>query len=386
MPRAETRYLTLSSLQPLSDMPSLIPNFLASLQKALACLRPLSRPEVAAGEYQRMNAGCGMATELSTVTGRDMPVEDSSTDSQLPTSIHTLLDPSSADVTAQGARPSAIEPSHQSSPQSMNFDTPLASVRYFPTGAENSRATSPGPPQSTDSENPSSRVQHPVSGPESGEPEQPQGHPPSEPQNQVSRPSPSDLLALAKPIIPGQLQRYHRKVKTTEVSEWFRYTHPEGAPYFMSWCTGSANVKCICTDTDLSVPQYLQDVKDFISVLVDAVAHIQDHHIDLTLVLELSYEEVHRRRLCTYYFANHPWKLIFWVHPVKIWDICGNVRGVQNERHLIQNMLSERITGLVPLNITLHKAMFFYASLISVSLPLCIASLLHYDIMLTYHL
>ncbi|KAF9235817.1 hypothetical protein BU15DRAFT_64569 [Melanogaster broomeanus] len=386
MPRAETRYLTLSSLQPPStdhprpsDMPSLIPNIFASLQKALACLRvvltrqaapnfctsPISRPEVAGGKYQRTNASHGTIPKLS-ANIRDVSVQDLSSDSQLSTSIHTSLDPSSEEVTSQEASSPAIESSHQNSLQSSKSDTP--SLRYPPSTAENSRATSPGPPQSSVSENASSRVQQPVSQPECGGHGQPPSHPPSEPQNQVGRPLPSDLLALAKPIVPGQLQRYHRKVKTNqtyyteeippyklgyivpEVSEWFRYTHPEGAPYFVSHSRGGGNVKRIYTDTDLSVPQHLRYVEDFIPVLVDAVAHIQDpRYADLTLVLELSYEETHRRRFCTYYFAQNLEGMIFWVHPVKIRDVCGNIKGVRNDGHLFQHVLSERITGLLSL-------------------------------------
>ncbi|KAF9236027.1 hypothetical protein BU15DRAFT_77336 [Melanogaster broomeanus] len=316
-------------------MPRLIPSTLASVKKALACLpfvlrrqaarnvlcrvisfvlrvlqfctSLLSRLEVAGRKYQRTNTGCGIISKPGVDTRGDLLVEDSSTGSQLPTSIHTLLDPSSEEVIAQEASPPAIDPSHQNSPQPTKLDTP--SLRYPPSTAENSRATSPGPPQPTDSENTSSRVQQPVSQPECGGPERQPSHPLSEPQNQVGLPSPSDLLALAKPIVPGQLQRYNRKVKINqthyteeippyklgytepEVPGWVRHIHPEGTPYFVSY-RRDGNVQCICTDTDLSVPRHLSDVEDFIRVLVDAVARIQDpDYADLTLVLELSYEE-----------------------------------------------------------------------------------------------
>ncbi|KAF9223278.1 hypothetical protein BS17DRAFT_781610 [Gyrodon lividus] len=312
-------------------MAHLLPSVISSLRKALAwiqfVLRRLAarnvlqrlwsfilrslrfyialayRPEVATQLDQPANAGCGTTPKLTHVSGTVPPEGPLS---QSPAFTHTLQDP--------------------------------------PSGANNSRQISSSLPTS---------IRGPVSQPGRPQPVQwqPPSHPPSALQSQAIRPSRSDLLHSARPVVPGQLQRYHRKFERNqtyyteelqackldytepEIRHWRRAVHPEGAPYFSSR-RGNMHVY---TDTDLSVTQHLKDVEAFIRVLVDALTRmlaLRDY--PLALVLELKHEDVPGRgqQLCFYYFIDHSKQLIFWIHQVKVRDTCGNIRGVKSEGHL----------------------------------------------------
>ncbi|KIK95833.1 hypothetical protein PAXRUDRAFT_352250 [Paxillus rubicundulus Ve08.2h10] len=254
------------------------------------CVDPPYRPDVPDGENQRTNAGRGITTKLTVITPADNP------SSQLQTSIHTLWDPLS-------------------------------------------RADNKG-----DS---STRPRGPVSQPYRLEPLQLFSHPPKAGQVQLIRPVRLDLLAFAKPVIPGQLQRYNMsKMTETHYTEdfiqpcklqykerqvgWSRIIHPEGAPYY----SARFGDMFVYTDTELRVPEYLGYVRDFVDVLLNASGHLP--HGVRALVLELKFADGPGRRepLCFYYFVDHEKRLIFWVHQVTTKDVCGNIRSIQSEGHL----------------------------------------------------
>ncbi|KIJ06616.1 hypothetical protein PAXINDRAFT_103285, partial [Paxillus involutus ATCC 200175] len=247
-------------------------------------------PEVSARENQRTNAGRGTTTKLTTV----IPAENPS--SQLQTSIHALLEPL---------------------------------------------------PRADNRGDSSTRPRGPVSQAQRVEPLQLLSHPPRARQLQLIRPSRLDLLAFAKPVVPGQLQRYDMtRMSETYYTQnfihpckldyeepqvgWSRIIHPEGAPYY----SAKFGNMFVYTDTELRVPEYLGYVRDFVDALLNASGRLP--HGSRALVLELKFEDGpgHKKPLCFYYFVDHEKRLIFWVHQVTIRNVCGNIRGVKSEGHL----------------------------------------------------
>ncbi|KIJ06617.1 hypothetical protein PAXINDRAFT_103286, partial [Paxillus involutus ATCC 200175] len=108
-----------------------------------------------------------------------------------------------------------------------------------------------------------------------------------------------------------------------------------GAPYFALASKSVRSGISVFTETDLSVPQHLRDVEDFSRALINVVNPTKEVWEDWALVLELQDDDVSREggQLCFYYFINHGTNSIFWVHPVAIRDVCGNI-SVKSEEHL----------------------------------------------------
>ncbi|KAF9235778.1 hypothetical protein BU15DRAFT_77620 [Melanogaster broomeanus] len=278
------------------------------------CARLLSRLERATVKGQQTNAGRATTPKVTASTGGNVPLlaaDDPSCQLPVTTSIPPLLplstEESTQETTQEHSRRNTLEPT------------------IFEDASTNT-------------------IQQPVQ-PECGESVQLHNYPPIELPH-VQR---SDLLALAKPVVPEQLQRYKRKLDRSETScieeiqaqkldytwpqvpEWDRIVHPEGAPYFF------ANRSMpVYTDTDLSIPQHRTCVEDFIPVLINAVTRADVSGHSLALVLKLTYEGVltYREQQCFYYFIDHSKRLIFWVHPVKSIDICGTIRKAKSEGHL----------------------------------------------------
>ncbi|KAF9235785.1 hypothetical protein BU15DRAFT_64540 [Melanogaster broomeanus] len=322
-------------------MVHLTPSILASIRKALAwlwlvlrrlaarnilrhvwffilrvfrfCAPLLSRPERAAMKGQQTNTGHGMMPKLSPSISGNVPLASGNPASQLPvtTSIPPVLGPPSTEE-----QETSLQYSPQNSPQPTIFGD--ASSNNLIQLAER------------------------------GEAVQPPNHSTIELQEQATI-RPSDLLVLAKPVVPEQLQRYNRKVDGNEtnyireiqpqkldyigpqVPGWDRIVHPEGAPYFFA-----DRSMPVYTDTDLSTPQHCTYVEDFIRVLTNAVTRADVPGYSPTLVLKLTCEDIPTRKeqQCFYYFIDHSKRLIFWVHPVKLKDICGTARGARSEGHL----------------------------------------------------
>ncbi|KIJ62662.1 hypothetical protein HYDPIDRAFT_30255 [Hydnomerulius pinastri MD-312] len=120
------------------------------------------------------------------------------------------------------------------------------------------------------------------------------------------------------------------------IAGWDRLVHPEGAPYFHKQIPGTE--RHVFTDTDLSVLSHLDEVEEFIKVLFKAAERLQTSISPLTvLVLELQLDAdvpAPEKHPCTYYFVDHSRKSIFWVHPRRTREICGNIQGVKSEGHL----------------------------------------------------
>ncbi|KIJ05935.1 hypothetical protein PAXINDRAFT_182808, partial [Paxillus involutus ATCC 200175] len=215
------------------------------------------RPGVTAEKDQRRNAGCGTIRRLTGVNGSNEPANI--LPSRLPTSTHTLLDPSSASDTSQEATPSAplAEPFPQNSAQHTSVQD-ISSPPEPPPRVDDNRESIPLTPMGSRQNSPQSthlgealaNTQQPVSQFQRGEPVQLSSH---QSHDQASiRPSLLDLLASVKPAVPQQLKRYNRKfeinqidytqtiqprrpdypVCNSEVKRWHRRVHPEGAPYF----------------------------------------------------------------------------------------------------------------------------------------------------------
>ncbi|KAF9231552.1 hypothetical protein BU15DRAFT_68245 [Melanogaster broomeanus] len=242
------------------------------------------------------NAGHGTTPKVTASTSGNVPLlaaDDPSRQSPVTTSIPPLLplstEESSQEITLEHSRRNTLQPT---------------------TFEDASTNTIPQPAQ-----------------PECGESMQLHNYPPIE----LPHTRPSDLLALAKPVVPEQLQQYKRKLDRPQVPEWDRIVHPEGVLYFFA-----DRSMPVYTDTDLGIPQHRTYVEEFIPVLINAVtrANIPGH--SLTLVLKLMYDIVptHREQRCFYYFIDHSKRLIFWVHPVKSVDICGTIRRAKSEGHL----------------------------------------------------
>ncbi|KIJ14493.1 hypothetical protein PAXINDRAFT_12590 [Paxillus involutus ATCC 200175] len=256
-------------LQQLSGMVDFAPGVLSSLRKALAFLRSVLRqlaargvlqrvwsfilrslqfctglpyrPVVSAEKDQRRDGGCGMTPRLTPVNGGNVPTENPS--SQLLTSIHTSLDPSSAADTSQGASPLATEPSPQNSLQPNSLQDPSGPQEQAPSRADNSRESFPLTPMSVCQNSPPSMhlveapdsTQQRVSQPRRGEPVPLPSHRESLDHASI-RPSSPNLLALAKPVVPGQLQRYNRKFEIqpthyTDTIEAYKFDFNDPQPY-----------------------------------------------------------------------------------------------------------------------------------------------------------
>ncbi|KAF9231137.1 hypothetical protein BU15DRAFT_82780 [Melanogaster broomeanus] len=283
------------------------------------CARLLSRPERAAVKGQKADAGRGTAPKFTASTGGSIPLAAEHPSSQLPgpTSITPFPDPLSMEESNQQT---SLEHSRRNSLQLTAFEDASTHNIQQPIQPERER----------------------------GESMQLHNDPPIELQEQATI-RPLDLLALAKPVVPEELQQYNRKVDGNEthyieeiqpqkldytgpqVPGWDRIVHPDGAPYFFA-----DRSMPVYTDTDLSIPQHCAYVEDFIPVLVNAVTHPDVPGHSLTLVLKLTGEDVPTRKeqQCFYYFIDHSKRLIFWVHPVKLMDICGTARGARSEGHL----------------------------------------------------
>ncbi|KAF9231139.1 hypothetical protein BU15DRAFT_68588 [Melanogaster broomeanus] len=276
-------------------------------------------PERAAVKGQKADAGRGTAPKFTASTGGSVPLAAEHPSSQLPgtISIPPFPDPLSME-----------ESNQQTSPEHSRWNS-LQLTAFEDASTHN--------------------IQQPIQPErEHGESVQLHNDPPIELQEQATI-RPLDLLALAKPVVPEELQRYNRKVdgnKTHYIKEiqpqkldytgpqvpgWDRIVHPDGAPYFFA-----DRSMPVYTDTDLSIPQHYTYVEDFIPVLINAVTHPDVPGHSLTLVLKLTCEDVPTReeQQCFYYFIDHSKRLIFWVHPIKLMDICGTARGARSEGHL----------------------------------------------------
>ncbi|KAF9235784.1 hypothetical protein BU15DRAFT_64539 [Melanogaster broomeanus] len=264
-------------------------------------------------------AGRGISPKFTASTGGSVPLAAEHPSSQLPgtTSIPPFADPLSMEESNQQT---SLEHSRRNSLQLTAFEDASTHNIQQPIQPERER----------------------------GESVQLHNDPPIELQEQATM-RPLDLLALATPVVPEELQRYNRKVDGNEthyieeiqpqkldytgpqVPGWDRIVHPDGAPYFFA-----DRSMPVYTDTDLSIPQHCTYVEDFIPVLINAVTHPDVPGHSLTLVLKLICEDVPTRReqQCFYYFIDHSKRLIFWVHPVKLMDICGTARGARSEGHL----------------------------------------------------
>ncbi|KAF9231546.1 hypothetical protein BU15DRAFT_68239 [Melanogaster broomeanus] len=300
------------------------------------CARLLSRPERAAVKGQKADAGHGTAPKFTASTSGSVPLAAEHPSSQLPgtTSIPPFPDPLSMEESNQQT---SLEHSRRNSLQLTAFEDASTHNIQQPIQPERER----------------------------GESMQLHNDPPIELQQQATI-WPLDLLALAKPVVPEELQRYNRKVDRNE-THYIEEIQPQkldytgydlsilnivfvhslnsgrksrdgielftrmGAPYFFA-----DRSMPVYTDTDLSIPQHCADVEDFIPVLINAVTHPDVPGHSLTLVLKLTGDDVPTRKeqQCFYYFIDHSKRLIFWVHPVKLMDICGTTRGVRSEEHL----------------------------------------------------
>ncbi|KIK95831.1 hypothetical protein PAXRUDRAFT_352533 [Paxillus rubicundulus Ve08.2h10] len=174
------------------------------------------RPGVTAEKDQRQNASCGITPRLTGGNGSDEPTNILL--SQLPTSTHTSLDPSSASDTSQEATRSdpLIEPFPQNSEQctsAQNTSSPPEPLSRVDDNQESILLTPMGfrqnSPQSTHFGWAPDSTQQLVSQPQRGDSVHLSSH---QPHDQASiRPSSPDLLASAKPVVPQQLKRYNRK-------------------------------------------------------------------------------------------------------------------------------------------------------------------------------
>ncbi|KAF9225080.1 hypothetical protein BS17DRAFT_778081 [Gyrodon lividus] len=152
------------------------------------------------------------------------------------------------------------------------------------------------------------------------------------------------------PVAAQSVMRYNRKVRirnsdskytinpgTKEfidpqrrnIGDWEPCTHPEGALYFKH------PHKRICTDVNLYKQRNLDVITRCADQLFDWVKTTGLQFSENSeLVLELMDDKRANIWRCGYYFVDHAYRCLFWVHPFQAEPIFGNVKGVKSPSHI----------------------------------------------------
>ncbi|KIK97728.1 hypothetical protein PAXRUDRAFT_31630 [Paxillus rubicundulus Ve08.2h10] len=152
------------------------------------------------------------------------------------------------------------------------------------------------------------------------------------------------------PVAAQSVMRYNRKVRirssdskytinpgTKEfidpqrrnIGDWEPCVHPEGALYFRH------PHKRICTDANLYKHRNLDVITRCADQLFDWIKTGELQFSEKSeLVLELMDDKRANIWRCGYYFVDHAYRCLFWVHPFQAEPIFGNVKGIKSPSHI----------------------------------------------------
>ncbi|KAF9236956.1 hypothetical protein BU15DRAFT_76446 [Melanogaster broomeanus] len=128
------------------------------------------------------------------------------------------------------------------------------------------------------------------------------------------------------PIYPGTKEFIDKQ--RCSLGEWEPCTHPEGALYFRH------PHRRICTDANLWKQDHLDAINlcaDLLSDLVETTLGVEFSE-ESELVLELMDDKIGSD--FGYYFVDHKYQCLFWVHPFEAEPMFGNIKGVKSPSHI----------------------------------------------------
>ncbi|KIJ11345.1 hypothetical protein PAXINDRAFT_101701 [Paxillus involutus ATCC 200175] len=152
------------------------------------------------------------------------------------------------------------------------------------------------------------------------------------------------------PVAAQSVMRYNRKVRVRSsdskytinpgtkefidpqrrnIGDWEPCVHPEGALYFRH------PHKRICTDANLYKHRNLDVITRCADQLFDWIKTGGLQFSESSeLVLELMDDKRANIWRCGYYFVDHAYRCLFWVHPFQAEPIFGNVKGIKSPSHI----------------------------------------------------
>ncbi|KAJ8522039.1 hypothetical protein ONZ45_g1350 [Pleurotus djamor] len=126
-------------------------------------------------------------------------------------------------------------------------------------------------------------------------------------------------------VIPALETKY----ETPNPTGWFKYIHPDGAPYWYNEHTK------VLTDVNMLDPDILSETQRFLDIIFD---HIRAQNLQLEPDVELVVEVVkydgddHYR--CGYYFVHHTTRCLFWLEPFDLSNALWHAQAQTSLSHV----------------------------------------------------